>query len=60
MRSFCIRLALGVKMFETRQSVMFDGIEIEANRKHSRLKVSDEHTMGRRCHTVTATLNTLS
>ena len=35
-------LALGVKTFETRPSLLLDGIKIEANGKRSRLKVSDD------------------
>ena len=35
-------LALDVKTLETRRSLVFDGIDIDANGKHCRLKVADE------------------
>ena len=36
-------LALDVKTLETRRSLVFDGIDIDANGKHCRLKVADEN-----------------
>ena len=36
-------LARDVKTLETQRSLVFDGIDIEANGKHCRLKVDDEN-----------------
>ena len=46
-------LALGVKTFDTRRSLVFDDIEIEANGKRSRLKVSDDWYWLRISQTIT-------